>query len=308
MINKRFFVFIFSSIIILSFQFCDNTVKSDAEEPFMVIRDFDYVKEAYFWVSSDYKDQIYPISDNMMLIPNVPPLEDMQLYKSVSSKEEPGAFQATVWLDATDTAAVNDQTVRDKYFIKLKSDVDYEKDNSLGFFKLNIDLAEDEILAVTFKNSMEAIGDFNQKESPQNLQLIPGDLALKNVYNLGLKHLNSDRLNIKIRNNITERYKAENGVSWNTIFGLDRYDDDGNPGADGDLDKMNAFVFHLNQGEIWLPFHKPFVSRSWAQQQGKTTKDGEYNDLLPEEYSVNVYKDDYNWGKIGSNFVIEVYY
>lgn len=84
-------------------------------EPFMVIRDFDYLKEVYFWVNSDYKEQFYPISDNMVLVHNAQPVEDMHLYKSVSSKDHPDAFQATAWLNATDKATANDQTIRDDY-------------------------------------------------------------------------------------------------------------------------------------------------------------------------------------------------
>jgi len=117
------------------------------------------------------------------------------------------------------------------------------------------------------------VGDVNIEEKPYELKLIkaknPDSTMVswkylwRNVYYLGYRNIEVDGLEIDIFKGATQTENRDDnlnhqgGVEYIRIFGLDRYDQSGNPNPDGLVD-VNTPIIEPSQGLLIFPDRRPF--------------------------------------------------
>ena len=89
------------------------------------------------------------------------------------------------------------------------------------------------------------------------------DLMFKNVYSMGSSDISIDGLEfdiIYIGGNLDEQTHSEiSNTSFLKIFGLDRFDQNGNTGSDGKIDNLNSNILNSYRGELMFPTYLPFA-------------------------------------------------
>jgi len=119
---------------------------------------------------------------------------------------------------------------------------------------------------------------------------------LRNIYSLGNANIDHTRFDLRIEeNNLVNDHpeKDEQGVDFIRIFGLDRENNSGEPGADGIVDFYNYLLFDLQRGLLIFPldFPAPFAAS-------------------PEQYVANVDWDEWEWDAqsyLAQNLAPELY-
>jgi len=97
-----------------------------------------------------------------------------------------------------------------------------------------------------------------------------GRLEMRNIYSLGGTNLDPSRLTVRIeaRHDRADPQLDEHGMPYLRIFGLDRYDGNGDPVADGLADLNRDEVFDLQHGMLVFPksFDEPFAASPAAYE------------------------------------------
>ena len=176
-----------------------------------------------------------------------------------------------------------------RQFRKLKENLDYTFDAQLGWISLTSALADNEVLAVSYRyrrrdnNSVVTVGDFNDatKENSQNgarilLKLLRNDaptetdplwdLTMRNIYRVGGRSLNASNFSLDIK------YKAPGstaqpllpGVQFGdsqtllTVLGLDRVNGQGSASPDALFDFQPGVTILAGSGRVIFPVRQPF--------------------------------------------------
>ena len=294
-------------------QHCEKSLtKSEEKIPFKIIYDYEYVKDEYFFISQRYRENMYPLQQGMLTY-DFPIITDLKLYKSVNTYSD-DKFLANAWIDPNDTTVSIEKAEKNIWFRELEEGKDFDYEYRLGFIHLKFDLIDEDILAIAVKYSegYEDFyeGDFSTNAPPKNLKLIDRpNYELKNIYKFADENVNLDAIDIKIYNHIYENYEDKNGVTYNTLLGLDRFDENDDEIADGKLDiNYSTGIFEIQKGQIWLPYLKPFLSEDWIYIEETQSYNGEYNDYLNYDHSANIYTNDMNENIENSKYRFEIYF
>ena len=209
--------------------------------------------------------------------------------------------------DDLGTGAANRQ------FRKLKENLDYTFDAQLGWISLTSALADNEVLAVSYRyrrrdNSVVTVGDFNDatKENSQTgprilLKLLRNDaptetdplwdLTMRNIYRVGGRSLNASNFSLDVR------YRAPGstsqpllpGVQFGdsqtllTVLGLDRVNGQGLANPDALFDFQPGVTILAGSGRVIFPVRQPF-----GDYLERLIRDGLANGQAPTVSGANV--------------------
>ena len=128
---------------------------------------------------------------------------------------------------------------------------------------------------ILLNNGTSLKGDCEFEDCNINLKLIKStnkvsdpssptwDLMFKNVYSMGSSDIALDGMEfdiIYIGGNLDEQTHSEiSNASFLKIFGLDKFDQNGNKGSDGKIDYINSNILNINRGELLFPTYLPFA-------------------------------------------------
>ncbi|MDD5582000.1 MAG: cell surface protein SprA [Candidatus Marinimicrobia bacterium] len=297
----------------------------------VIIQDYEYVRRKYYFVSDVYRKNMYPLDDQARFIIRRR-ITNFELYKQVQPQEE-GAFIATAWVNPQDTTMYSEWAERNFYFKRLEEGGDYILDENLGYFKMLTSVNVGDVLAIAYRDTTLIPGDpypaivegdlVIAGEYPKNLKLIKPvnprpqhptwDLEFKNVYYLGTRKIEEEGFDLKIYydggNASQERYA--DGTPYIRMFGLDRQDGNGVFGQYDDKVDLNANFLNLTEGELLIPYIRPFTSEKAACPSDPDCFDGKYNPNLPADFSSSALYDtttNNNAHAIEHKFYIEVTY
>ena len=254
------------------------SITGGAEEGEYIIKDYNYMDGVYFFIDKKYRDEYKKIDSTGIHgydLQNV--ITNFEIYKSgpgYEQKEGRVRGWALIAPDSSrDTTIINSENARG-FWIRMEQQKDYFLWTDLGKIKLFVPVSDNEMLAVAYKTAGgEPVGDvfFNpQVQSTIFLKMlkpqsprpsdITWDLMQRNVYYLGARNIDPDGFEVKIffdtpSGNDEESYESR---SYLNIFGLDRFDLNGNPNPDNVVDDNPNFL-RLGDGEIEFPSLKPFA-------------------------------------------------
>lgn len=100
---------------------------------------------------------------------------------------------------------------------------------------------------------------------PQNPEPYTWQYVLRNIYSLGGANIDPSSFDLKIEINAFTDYPHldldnqgnGSGLDWFRIFGLDRFDQQGNPHPDGLVDIGDPYLFDFNRGLLKFPVDVP---------------------------------------------------
>lgn len=259
---------------------------------------YEYKRNTYYYIDDFYRENMYPLDEQTgaQLIDPSKKIIEYKLYVSCNEQEtekNKAVAYVDIASDGTNTR-VTEHAEEDVssaiWFKKLEatSDInpygDYTIDEDLGYIKMNMSLAEYQILAITYKTADQKVyGDLSTgqylkiiKAENSKPSYITWDLEMKNIYDLKARDIDEDGFDLKIfysGENQAKEYDSE-GVSYLQNFGLDNFDKSNSMGSDGKIDMISNIV-KLDKGELWIPYARPFD----APPEGNTSS-GIYNDNL----------------------------
>jgi len=305
------------------------SLKGGATENAKRIEDYNYKKGTYFFLGEYYRQHyLDKDSDGNFLVDPNRFIQDIQVYKSAPNYQQrysqsirgwawvpPKGSENELIMTEGDTTNVDQEHYRG-YFLRLEK-TDYFLEDQLGFIRLNVPLSEGEVLAVAYRDTSGIVRgqiNFNPDSSDViQLRLLrtqrprptdeTWDLEWKNVYSLGGRNVPKDGFEVHIY------YKPPSGDPQETIttkdgkkmtylqlFGLDRFNQSGDPEPDNLIDD-NPNILKLGAGELIFPDLRPFDPIS-----------EEYKNLLPADKRAPAIYDTTVQSAINkaSNFYIEV--
>ncbi len=275
------------------------SITGGAEEGQMIIKDYNFMNGVYFFVDSLYRSQyekIDPTTGARTYISSRV-ITNFELYKSGPGYEQKEgrirgwALADSATLARRDTTIINSENARG-FWIRLEQQKDYFLWTDLGKIKLFVPVSDNEMVAVAYRTKGGVTyGDvefdpqqqttiFLRMLKPQNPR--PSDrtwkLMQRNVYYLGSRNIDPNGFELKIffdtpSGNDEESYGSN---SYLKIFGLDRFDINGNPNPDNAVDDNPNYI-RLGEGELEFPRLEPFA-QSYAFEG-----DAEKNIELPKE-------------------------
>ncbi|MDZ7374429.1 MAG: cell surface protein SprA [candidate division KSB1 bacterium] len=295
------------------------SLSGGAEQQTQRIEDYQYRRGAYFFLDRYYRNQFryYDKEGNHLYNPSWS-IRRIELYKSEPGydtrysdsirgwaviderPDQPGLADSLQTFDI-DTSRV-DQNHYFGYFRRLEK-TEYFVDTDLGYVQLNNPVGDGEVLAVAYEtHSGRKVGDIDfdpQTQTTIILRILKSpkptpkdstwDLEWKNVYYLGATNIQREGFSLKIF------YKPPSGDPEETqvvdgkaktylqIFGLDRFDLNGNPNPDGAVD-IDPNILNLARGELIFPDLRPFDPLG-VYIDGQLVKP----ELSPDRYSPTLY-------------------
>jgi cell surface protein SprA len=266
--------------------------RGDSRPQTQVIRDYDYIKNQYFFIHDWFRNGIdtmvesgairifpfYPLNAEGLHTRGNVKVTNFELYK-MDLTNNPGADVGIAYIDPSDPDRFSDDN-RSGNFLRLERNVDYIVSEDLGFIRMKTS-AQDQILACHYTlvdrisgDTLLVIGRDIISDGTLNLSLKmlkpqsphpnhpTWDLMFKNVYYLGSTNINKEGFSVNIVNNRLSppSPRDNNGVTYLTHFGLDTESENGTPVPDEIIDSDNSSVVNLIDGEIHFPALLPFVS------------------------------------------------
>jgi motility/secretion related protein SprA len=270
------------------------TISGSAAESKSTIRDYEYIKNRYFFVDQyyvDYSDDGWTNDlSNWQQFPDRF-LKFIDVYIS-TTYTDPDAIQAIAVLDPNDpkwanvTPAQLDtmQSIggqREKQgFKRLKEGDDYNFNDGRGFIWLNQSARDAEVLAIAFETDQGQTGTLFKDISdsaftnapvfklikpksmqPSNVETWP--LMLKNVYSLGGTRIEEEGFDVQIKYNVggqeEKLQQVEPRETFLYLMGLDRRDPNGAevPSGDTKID-ISQYTLNLSEGTLIFPALNPF--------------------------------------------------
>jgi len=293
------------------------TFTGGASEQAHEIFDYNYLKNKYFFLDTYYRSNFYPLdkaTNRHYTLPREKIIDDIEVFKSIIgvNYETGTQIQGKAWVDPTDTTVMRSDA-RDAEFQILQEGADYTVDRDLGYIRMNINLQDNEILAVAYSTvGGDTVGQlqFDPLDSSRvNMKLLridnpsptkpTWDLMFKNVYSLGTINLDRDGFDLDILDTYTNNNDniSDSGKPWLQVFGLDRFNSDGQEVPDQQVDIEG--VVDLNHGEVFLPYLEPFRAEQEAKASGiKNIQPGVYNpDLAGDLSQTEMYQGSYRQTK-----------
>lgn len=184
------------------------------------------------------------------------------------------------------------------YFVPLQQGKDYEINRALGFIVIKKNLTSRQAIAVSFRytdphsGKTIRVGDVGQGgENRIYLKLIRPQtittdnpawkLMMKNVYNLGVKNVTQEGLQVNIK--YTEQNVPENSLPGRSEpllqdLGLDRVNEQGAATPDNKID-FSTGTLNSTEGRIIFPYLHPFGDRIKTLLKQAGAPQSEINDL-----------------------------
>ena len=254
------------------------------------IRDYDYLKNQYFFVDTFYVNYFEKgWSDDLSLwyYTESRLLRDLEVYIS-ATYSNPEVVTGLAVLNphdyndltpsALDTIIPIPGKIEQNNFLQLQENIDYRYDYARGFLWTNQQIADHEVLAVSYRTDIDTIGTFSsefadttkapvfrliksQRMRPSYIDLWP--LMMKNAYFLGDSMIDHECFNVKIEYNLNGEHQTIQPVdpkkSYMYLQGLDRKDQNGSvvDGGDGIVD-YNSLLISGAYGILIFPAIHPF--------------------------------------------------
>ncbi len=258
---------------------------------------------------AENSDHLY--SDEFTATSTIPSNETNNLYALMNSIYSPArnVSQANTVLSAINNfnAGIDYEILQNA---RLLSPSEYTFNANLGYISLNMQLNNDEVLAVAFEyentedGEIYQVGEFSTDEpqAPSSLyvkllkpttlstELPTWDLMMKNVYTFNAYQVNSQdfRLDVMYRNDKTGssiNYIPDGDINGNaliSVMGLDNLNKNNEPGSDGFFDFIDRITINSTNGRIYFPVVEPFGSYLKEKITGGST-DPELN-RIAEQY------------------------
>ncbi len=254
------------------------------------ISDMYYMANRYFFLDLQFRDKYYPLfEDGTHGFDPARMVSQLVVYRSVS-RQEADTYSGTAYVDPKE---VDPAYATQGNFKRLLEGTDYTFSPQLGWIRLKSPASDYEMIAVAYLVGdtaavVDTVGDIGNTATDTTatdltLKLIKArgqtashptwPLEFKNVYSLGGVNINPEGFEVKIINTegITEGDdRFTNGMSYLTIFGLDREDDNRAPVPDEIIDARNINLVNLAQGELHFPALLPFT---YSDVKGLATND-----------------------------------
>jgi len=214
-----------------------KSLDGDSEEQTVEVQDWDWRRNTYFYLNDFYRHRAYPLNADGTFQLSDRQIMGIKVYKEVTNiiNEDEDVYFAKVFehphLDSTH--------IESGYFKQLEQNIDYVLVESLGFIRMRVPVMENEILAVSYWDSVRTEPASNSPDirvyeyDPEALELPrfqeggdvalgiptrsdtlelkmlkqrnpgPGspayDLEWKNVYSLRTTEINKDGFDLKIK-------------------------------------------------------------------------------------------------------------
>jgi len=266
------------------------SITGAAEENTYRIKDIDYVRDRFFFVDSIYYELFENFDDRMRWVQVSEDLKIVQLDVWRSARPTDYDRQGYAVVNPEDYPDIQNLELQDipgkietGFFKRLEYGRDYDYDENRGFFWLNEQVNEQDVIAIAYQTA----GGFKRgmlfQELPQDstakvlLKLIKPraskpeykstwKLAMRNVYNLGASGIPREGFDVKIIYSVTgedQEIDPTYKLPFNYLMGLDRINEQGDPveGGDKKVDIANGWVFDLGNGYLIFPSTTPFAPK-----------------------------------------------
>lgn len=293
------------------------------------ISDYRYLKDQYFFLDLEYREQYRRFSADGVHIadPSIGVVPDsIDVYKAAPNNDinDPDKViegRATFTGEVIEGAFEPKEGERAQgQFVRMDPG-EYFVSYDQGWIRLNQPLAAGEILAVAYKTrDGDSFGDLNfvrdttGTEDRINLKLIRDrighpdyptwDLSWKHVYSLGSRRINEDGFELKIffdESGAVPQEVAPDGRNWLEVFGLDRVNQNGGVGADGVID-IDANILDLENGELHFRDLQPFDPIGYFMGENEIGVNFPDEKRIPQIYN----ESDENQIRLASQFDISV--
>ena len=298
------------------------SISGSSQSSKVKIRDYEFIKNRYFFADMYYHDHYEDgLKDDPKTFAYVPGTEILQLDVWVSaSYAEPGTRRGVADVDPTKYLDANmhyqnvdlDQIksesgkVETGYFKKLELGKDYYYDKYRGFFWLNQNIEDNQVLAIAYATAQsvqdpnvptigtlsEDVADTSKTvilklikpRQPQASYTETWPLMMRNVYFLGGTNIQKDGFDIRIENNVNgthQIYPEGSDRTYLNLLELDVLDENGNrvDGGDEKVDN-NPNIVNYKDGILIFPCLQPFDPPKGSRFAGR----------LPEKDVVDIYK------------------
>jgi hypothetical protein len=266
------------------------TKTGGASENTFRIKDYDYVRNRFFFISDVYANYFTQgFNDRMQW--TVPDQDDRitQLDVWVTARpNDPDTREGWAVVDPTsvDPADLNNlqviSGVQETGYFRQLNQSEYNYDEHRGYFWLNQNVDEQDVVAIAYKlkkGFQEGVlfSQLSDTSTTVLLKLIRAqganpnyptwDLAMRNVYNLGASSISKDGFDVNI---IYTKTGTDVDVQpipptqpFIYLMGLDRLDEQGSPveGGDKKVDVNNTNIFNLADGYLIFPSTTPFYPK-----------------------------------------------
>lgn len=259
---------------------------------------YEYKRNTYYYLDDYYRENMYPLDPQTgaQLVDPTKKILEYKLYISCNERETE-KIKSVAYVNISSDGSNTRLTEHDEedvtsaiWFKELEASSainpygDYTLDEDLGYLKMNMSLADHQILAIAYKTADQKVyGDLLRgqylkviKAENSKPSYITWDLEMKNIYDLKARNIDSDGFDLKVfysGENQAKEYDSK-GISYLKHFGLDNFTQNNSMGSDGKIDMIPNIV-KLDKGEIWLPFARPFDA---PPENDNST--GIYNDSL----------------------------
>jgi cell surface protein SprA len=265
-----------------------------AREQTFRIKDYEYIRDRYFFVDSLYRDRFEQDIDEQQMILVLDSslfIRQLDVWKTALVGGIGGgtSYNETVeGLAGIDPSVLTDTTqdvpgkIEVGRFRRLTEGVDYDYDYQRGYFWLKSQPSTNEVIAIAYRTNTNQVGELFQDidttatdSTPVKFKLIKSrapnpsyehiwSLSMRNVYNLGASGLSADGFDARVIFAVTgedQEVDPAKGKTYNNLMGLDRLNEQGDVVAGGDkkIDLGQRFIFDLANGYLIFPSRTPFA-------------------------------------------------
>lgn len=291
-----------------------RSLNGDQANQVQLIKDFNRVHNKYFFINNFYRRKFYPLdSSGLHLLPGRKVI-DIEVYKSVQNSgpnENPEEYMGYASLDGQEDTP--------RPWVRLSQENgDYQIMENFGVLQMTQQVQNDELLAIAYRDvpfnpdatrpgttvvyeydstlapvDTFQVGTLGNVSNTDTLHLVliksddaqpgspPWDLELKNVYYLGAQPINKDGFELKIQyTDVSPPVEnTDGGEDFLKLFGLDMFDESGNPVPDGIVDKENTNTINFATGEVFFPYLNPFMKDTLPPDANPYLEDALGNEL-----------------------------
>ncbi len=265
------------------------TKTGGAAENTFRIRDYEYIREKFFFVDDIYADKFESSYDPKTMVWYIfdqgKRIKQLDVWITARPNDTE-TREGWAVLDPLDYQDINFDTmqvisgVQETGYFKKLSESEYFYDDYRGFFWLNSTVSESDVIAVSYitddgtKKGM-LFNEVTDTSAIVLMKLIRAQgsnpsyktwkLTMRNVYNLGSSGLSSEGFNINVIYTKTgediDIQPVGEPKSFIFLTGLDRLDEQGAfiEGGDKKIDINNGNLFNLESGYLIFPSTKPFA-------------------------------------------------
>lgn len=268
------------------------TISGSAAESQTTVRDYDYIKNRYFFIDDYYVGEFEknwsPDLSNWLYTENKLIRQiDVWISDTYSNEDVVEGLavinpDSSIWQnidpDSLGSIPIVPGEVDVKNFRRLEENVNYSYDYARGFISLNQSLQDNEVLAVSYSTDLGQKGtlfqDLQDSSKARIFRLVkpqsmkPSDtktwkLMMKNVYSLGGSNIEPEGFDVRVEYNLNGEHETVQQVepkeTFLNLMGLDLKDQNGSEvtGGDKKIDD-NSLIINRADGTMMFPSLQPF--------------------------------------------------